>query len=675
MRRLSHTRRAAVAIAAALLSAPQVASADADLSDQIVVRHRASATAGERAEVRRDAGVTLDEKLRLTGVELVETDGSRAAALAELRDDPDVLWAEPNLPVHLATDDPFWSVQYGLENLGAGGGTADADVDAPEAWTVSRGSGITVGVVDSGVDSTHPDLAGQLQPSVNFVPGQTTTDDGHGHGTHVAGIIAALSGNQIGVTGAAPLAKVQALRALDATGSGSTVTVASAFDYAGDNGLRVVNASLGSTAPTLVERQAIQEHPNTLFVVAAGNSALNIDSGGTTAYPCRYTEANVLCVGASTATDGPASFSNRGTTSVDLFAPGDSIASTYPVNKGSYVYMSGTSMASPLVAAAAALVVSANPTFTAAQVKSALLETVDHPAALAGVSVTGGRLNAARALGVAVGPDGQAPSQLAGLVAAPGLGRVDLTWSASAASDLADYRVWRLDGATWTPVTTVTSPLASITGLTAGESVTVRVTARDRSGEESTPSATATAVSLATVPTTPPPTTPAPTTPAPTTPASPTGTTPAPTTPLPADPTPVIADPAPGDHQPAPLPVLPDLGVVGSSATPAPTSNAPAGVTPATLSRMSGLRVAKVNGRARGLRFQLSAAGPVTVVATRRKTASQRALTRTRKLTLAAGPQYLSFRPSAHGLGLAKGTWRVNLQAQSGKGTLTFTVR
>ncbi len=403
VRCLLHLRRAAVIVAAALLpalAAGDPALAAAQVGDQIVVRHRADVTSGGRADARHEAGVTLEQKLSLTGVEVVETDGSRADALAQLRDDPGVLWAEPNRPVTLATSDPYWEFQYALENLGTFG-TLDADIDAEAAWAVSRGAGVTVGVVDSGVDGAHPDLAGQLVPGRNFVSdGQLITDtsDGHGHGTHVAGTVAAVADNDLGTTGAAPDAKVQPLRALDASGSGSTAIVAAAFDYAGDAGLRVVNASLGATAPTFVERQAIQEHPNTLFVVAAGNSSLNVDGGGATSYPCRYTEANVLCVGASTDTDEPASFSNSGSTSVDLFAPGDQIASTYPGNQ--YVYMSGTSMASPLVAAVAALVVSAHPGWTAAQVKSALLGSADHPAALAGLSVTGGRLNAAGALAV-----------------------------------------------------------------------------------------------------------------------------------------------------------------------------------------------------------------------------------------------------------------------------------
>lgn len=660
MRRRSPISRVAVAAAVLLapaLAAPATQATAAELADQIVVRHRASATPAERADIRHDAGVSLEARLRLTGVEVVEADGPRAQAIAELQADPDVLWAEPNRPVTAATGDPFWQYQYGLENLGGGGAIADADIDAEAAWTVTRGAGVTVGVVDSGVDSAHPDLAGQLVTGINFVAdGQLTAADGNGHGTHVAGTIAAAADNNIGVAGAAPQAKVQALRALNAQGTGSTATVAAAFDYAGDSGLRIVNASLGSPTATYVERQAIVEHPNTLFVVAAGNSSLDVDAGGSTSYPCRYTYANVLCVGASDDADLLASFSNHGTTSVDLLAPGDEIASTYPGN--AYYYMSGTSMASPLVAAAAALVAAANPSWTAAQIKAALLGTVDHPAGATGASVTGGRLNAGRAVGVNVGPDGEAPAAPAGLLAVPGAGRVDLTWSPPAAHDLQDYRVWVQDGGAWNPVATVTSPAAAITGLDAGDSLTVRVTARDRTGEESPPSSSITTAAL--LPGTPAPGQPevpaAPTEPASTTPTTTgSGTNPA-----------------------------PDLGAGTPSATQptAPPEQAPSTVTPAITppapvvpSYLNQLRVVKAAGRVRALRFQLSAPGRVKVVAVRKAAGRVRGATRTKRLQYPAGTGTFALDKSKGGLRLPAGRWHITVAGETGLRSVVVSVR
>lgn len=633
-----------VAAAPAAAPATQVPAASASVADQIVVRHRASATAGERADARADAGVTLDQKLRLTGVEIVETDGSRARAIDELERDPDVLWAEPNRPVTLATDDPLWENQYGLENLGLfSGSTADADVDIEAAWTVSRGAGVTVGVVDSGVDTTHPDLAGQLVSGQNFVAdaqGASDVTDGHGHGTHVAGTVAALSGNDEGVSGAAPLAKVQPLRALNAQGTGSTAVVAAAFDYAGDQGLRIVNASLGSATPTSVERLAITEHPNTLFVVAAGNSTLNVDGAGTTSYPCRYTYVNVLCVGASTDADAVASFSNYGATSVDLFAPGELIWSTYPVAKPepSYVAMNGTSMASPLVAAAAALIVSAHPDWTAAQVKAALLSSADHPTGLAGVSVTGGRLNAARALGVDVGADGQAPAAPTGLASLAGPDRVDFTWAPSPEADLQDYRVWRSMNGTWTPVATATAPAVTISGLAPGESVSVRVTARDTGGQESEPSGVLTASALASVPVTP------------------------------------AGGEGDGGAGPQPGGTVQPGGTTepgGTGEEPAPRGEPNV----AAVSKLSQARVIKASGRVRGVRFQLSAPGRVKIKAVRKRSAKFTAMTRSRTLSFSAGRQLVALDRAAGGLKLAKGTWRVTVTGESGHGTVTVTIR
>lgn len=647
--------------------APTAATA-ADLGDQILVRHRAAATAGERAAVRADAGVRLDERLPLTGVELVETaaGGSRAEALADLRDDPDVLWAEPNREVSIATNDPFWGYQYGLENLGGSGRLFDADVDIPEAWTASTGTGVTVGVVDTGVRSAHPDLAGQLVAGTAYASdGIASTEDNNGHGTHVAGIISALSGNGIGVSGAAPGAKVKPLRALGANGKGTTASVAAAFQAAGDQGLRVVNASLGAPSASNAERQAILTHPGTLYVVAAGNDGINVDTGTSTAYPCRYTYENVLCVGASTATDTAADFSNRGQTSVDLFAPGDGIASTYydpSTGALGYVLMDGTSMASPLVAAAAALVAAQNPSWSASQLKAALVGSVDHPAALAAVSATGGRLNAARALGVDVGPDGLAPPAPASLTAVGAPGRVDLTWPASTVGDLRDYRVWRQVGGSWSVVATPTSASAALTGLGVGESLTLRVTVRDRSGEESpaSPTVTVTAeagqvvVAPAGTPTAPGPGsgdgaggstgggTDAGT-------GSGTGTGGA------------VGTPASGSGSTATLPTQPS------------TTTAPAATTPTVaVPLVTNLRAVKAKGRVRSVRFTLSSAATVKVVATRAKTKTRVAVTRKRTVSLAAGVQTLAVDRAARGLALPTGQWKLTVSVGTSRRTVTF---
>ena len=306
--------------------------------------------------------------------------------------------------------DPLAELEWGLENTAQSvwghRGTLDADIDAAGAWAITRGAGATVAVVDSGVDLAHPDLLARLLPGYDWVDDDSVPQDAHGHGTHVAGTVAAAE-NGLGVVGVAPGADVIPLRVLGANGSGWGSDVAAAFDWAGDRGVRVVNASLGSDGITTAERQAIRDHPETLYVVAAGNDGDNVDS--TPHYPCAYTEANVLCVGATDSDDEIASFSNYGATAVDLFAPGVSIASTYPTGFGSdldysstgdgYEMLNGTSMATPHVAGAAALVVAHHPGYTASQIKAALMDSADLRPGLTGKARVGGRLNAAAALG------------------------------------------------------------------------------------------------------------------------------------------------------------------------------------------------------------------------------------------------------------------------------------
>ena len=409
MRRLPLTLLAAAALSA---GAPTLAQAESDIADEIIVLRRGGLTGGERS----DARVRAEHPLPIAGVELVSAVGERATALAALRADPDVEWAEPNRPRRLSAE-PLAGYLWGLENTGPSGwaqGTLDADIDAPEAWAASRGAGVTVAVVDTGVDAGHPDLAGRLVPGYDFVFDDSDPNDGNGHGTHVTGTIAA-GENGVGIVGVAPDALVMPLRVLDANGSGSSADVAAAFAYAGARGVRVVNASLGSSSRSRAEQEAIHAYPGTLFAVAAGNGDADHigddNDGATSSYPCEYAEANVICVGATDADDVRAGFSNFGAATVDLFAPGQDIVSTYPRGEATdldfyfrtgdgYEVLSGTSMATPHVAGAAALALATQPSRSTAQLKAALIDSVDRPAALAGLSVSGGRLNAATAVGI-----------------------------------------------------------------------------------------------------------------------------------------------------------------------------------------------------------------------------------------------------------------------------------
>jgi type VII secretion-associated serine protease mycosin len=242
------------------------------------------------------------------------------------------------------SNDAYRSSQWALDRL-----------RAEDTWATQVGTGVTVAVVDSGVDKTHPDLAGQVLPGTDFVAPGDGSADGHGHGTHVGGIIAAVANNGIGVAGLSPGVKLLPVRVLDNTGAGWSSDTAAGIVWAVDHGAQVINLSLGGPSPTTVGQQAVDyavAH-GVVVVAAAGNGRA---TGNQVNYPAAY--AGVVGVAATDRTDATASFSNTGAY-VDIAAPGVGIASTYP--GGGYANMSGTSMATPYAAAAAALVKSANP--------------------------------------------------------------------------------------------------------------------------------------------------------------------------------------------------------------------------------------------------------------------------------------------------------------------------
>ena len=398
--------------------------ANAMAADAIIVKRAPGLDRAERLAVRADAQVKLSDTLTLPDTEVVvPRDGDVDEALQELNANPDVVYAEPDTPVRLQSNDPQFGNLYGLENTGQtiwDPGVADADIDAPAAWLRTRGTGAVVAVVDTGFELTHPDLAGQFtgNPGERGAGKETNgvDDDANGrvddwlgwdflnddntveteanfHGTHVAGTIAAIADNAIGVAGVAPEAKVVPLKIFGAPGSQAPVSrIVEAFAYAGDLGVPVVNASLGGLGVSSTLANVIAAHPNTLYVVSAGN-----DSADAAFYlPCNADAANVVCVGATDNRDLPADFSNFSPTAVDLYAPGAWIVSTTLFN--GYTFASGTSMAAPHVSGVAALLAAAEPGSTTADRRSALQSSVDVRGSLAGLSVTSGRLNADGAL-------------------------------------------------------------------------------------------------------------------------------------------------------------------------------------------------------------------------------------------------------------------------------------
>ena len=397
------------------------ASAVANPATEIIVKREGGLNAAERAEIRADADVRLVERLPLPRTEVVAAErGDVQDALRDLNRDPDVVYAEPNRPVQAFTNDEFFDYLWGLENhgdflFGSDAAVADADMDVPDAWTHSTGAGRTVAVVDSGVDAAHPDLGGRVTMGWDFVENDPYANDEDGHGTHVAGTIAAERDNVVGIAGVAPDTRILPLRVLDEDGQGTVADVIKAYDYAGDHDVAVVNASLGGEGFVLSEYEAIQRNPNTLFVVAAGNGGLDgvgddNDSSPHANYPCAYNLPNILCVGASKHDDERATFSNFGETTVDVFAPGYGIYSTLP--NGEYDFNSGTSMATPHVSGLAALLIARNTELAPADVKNAVLTTAEPKPDFANRAVSEGRANADDALlGIDFDSDGVVDGQ------------------------------------------------------------------------------------------------------------------------------------------------------------------------------------------------------------------------------------------------------------------------
>ena len=412
------------------VGAPTARAADA--RDEILVRFRDEAGARERGTIRRRAGTPIDKRLPVDGLQLVESGrpSEVAEAVRTLERSPGVLYAEANRRRSIAAifpNDLLFNRLWGLHNTGGyvGGvrAVADADIDAPEAWQTTRGrSTTTVAVVDTGVATGHPDLArnawsnagetgsGRESNGVDddrnglrddargwdWVEGDRAATDGHGHGSHVAGTIAARGSDARGVAGVSWRARIMPLKVLDTAGYGYLSDLVQAYGYASAKRAGIVNLSLGGGEYSEAERDAIAAAPGTLFVVAAGNRGNDNDQSSSAEYPCSYPLPNVLCVAASTPSDRLASFSNFGRSSVDLAAPGTQILSTQPGWR--FATSSGTSMAAPHAAGVASLVLAARPRLSTAQVKAAILRGADRKRALAGTSVTGGRLNAARAL-------------------------------------------------------------------------------------------------------------------------------------------------------------------------------------------------------------------------------------------------------------------------------------
>ena len=418
--------------------------------DRLIVRYRPESLRSKtgkmsaQAMANNEAGSRVVHDLSTSGamgMQVVHvTDTSLKNAMKVYENNPDVLYVEPDYKISLSPveksassgpgqasystasgwpDDPGFSLQWGLENTGQAPfyGKPGADISAKTAWGATTGSStVTIALIDTGVDYNHPDLAANIWKNSgeylngadddgngyiddirgwNFVSKNNDPMDDNGHGTHCAGTLAAIGNNGIGTAGVGWNLKIMPLKFLDSKGNGYTSDAISAILYATQKGIPIISCSFSGPGESQALKEVI-DSSSALFICAAGNSGASSDISPQ--YPAAYPSSQIISVAASTSSDTLASFSNYGTSSVDLAAPGETIYST--ARAGGYSYLSGTSMAVPYVTGTAALLKTLNPSLTTAQIKSRILGSVDIIPALSGKVATGGRLNAAKALGI-----------------------------------------------------------------------------------------------------------------------------------------------------------------------------------------------------------------------------------------------------------------------------------
>lgn len=424
-----------------------IARSSGEREPEVLVKFKPNVALGEIRKIVAKQNDRLEDKFEFINnlVAIDDLDGRTKEQVATEYNQLSefVEFAEPNLQVNLEPEtsdehpafpasedgkanlpnDPLFGVQWALRNIGQNEGKEKADLDALKAWTRTKGSeDVVVAVLDTGVDYTHRDLVVNMwqRPeslpayvddelgTVNDLHGFNAIDnqrdpmDDNGHGTHCAGIVGAEGDNQEGVTGINWAVSIMPLKFLGKSGSGSTKDAIEAINYAIERkksgvNLRVISASWGSTAYSKALEVAIRKagENGILFVAAAGNASTNNDKAPH--YPSNYDLPNVVSVAALDRNDNLASFSNYGAKTVHVAAPGREIMSTWL--KGDYREASGTSMATPYVSGVAALVLAVEPDLSVEKLRERLFKSVDKLDNLNGKIATGGRLNAAKAVG------------------------------------------------------------------------------------------------------------------------------------------------------------------------------------------------------------------------------------------------------------------------------------
>jgi thermitase len=461
------------------------------LPGHILVAPKAGLSLAQFNAVLRGFGATAAGKLRGINVYVVAlpAKASEQAVAHALSQHPNIKFAEPDALVHsdFVPNDPYYPNEWHEAKLGAS-----------TAWNVSTGSGVTVAILDSGIDSTHPDLAGQLVPGWNFYDNNSNTSDVYGHGTEVAGTVAAIGNNSIGVAGIAFGAKLMPVRVTDTNGWASISALASGLTWAADHGAKVANMSF-----------AVQSYSTILsaaqYFINKGGVVMN-SAGNTGTLDTTTASSALVSVSATDSTDTVTSWSSYGPY-VDVSAPGAGIWTT--TMGGGYSSVSGTSFSSPLTAGVAALMMAANPKLAPSQIVGMLESTaVDLGAAGYDYYYGYGRINAAAAVAAAAQGAASDTTPPTVSIASPTGGTVTGNVSVSvAASD--NVGVTHVDllvnGALLASDTTAPYLFSWNSSALAGTSVSLTARAYDAAGNSaSSQTVTVTVASAVTADTTPP---------------------------------------------------------------------------------------------------------------------------------------------------------------------------
>lgn len=457
------TKARGITVSGHVIPAPKGPPVHRFAPDSVLVRFKPGTPSGNKAMGRQMIrGKMLRAYSIVPGLEYLRIDmpGLEVEdAIRILERLPFVEYAQPNYVIFInqtIPNDATFSEQWALHNVGQasgwdllgplwGPGTDDADIDAPEAWDIITHSSSLVAIIDTGIAYDHPDLDENVWTNPNEIPNNSVDDDrngyvddihgwdfanndndpfdGHGHGSHVAGIVAAEGNNGvsvpelgIGVSGVLWQGQLMALKALDDAGQGWLTDAVDALQYAVDMGARISNNSWGYYGEqeqghqALYDAIAAAQADNHLFMAAAGNGdwlGVGLNTDITPHYPSSFDLDNIISVAATDYNDNLAAFSNFGLESVDVAAPGVQIFSTWTTltyGIPDYAWLDGTSMATPHVSGVAAMITEQHPTWSYGQIRDRILDTVRPLNELSYKTVSGGIVNAANAVAATGNP-------------------------------------------------------------------------------------------------------------------------------------------------------------------------------------------------------------------------------------------------------------------------------